>query len=223
MFGTPKIMLIRRYRPTPRIRRHIKRKWHQNRLLKLLYKFTSDWDWFTSKDGTVKFAYPKTWGTLTEADKAEAGNYYSDTKTNFMRPIVVSSKKDFLIQVRKSYYDTTWYSWNTTTNKMAGASAYKAPGPASNESYDQPVQLGAPSDLEGTQLAGRVSILFSHVLGHGAMNCGGQHYFFDIKDKVVHISASLCSRDGEWQPQEGQQYVDVVEDPLKDIFKYIQE
>src|SRR5690348_10865777 len=39
----------------------------------------SDWQWFTSKDSSTKFAYPKSWGTLVEKTEATQDTY--DTKS----------------------------------------------------------------------------------------------------------------------------------------------
>ncbi len=178
----------------------------------------ADWQWFTSKNGGVKFAYPKVWGALAEIEKAEAPGYYDDTN-NFMRPVVITSKSDFLIQVRQGFYDPTWFTWNSTTNGLQSAKDEQAPeSPSMN--YDNPISLGEPKAVEPRILSGASKHPIYYVLGKGAMNCGARHYFFDIKDKVVHISATLCERDGEWKPQAGQQYTDVVEEPFKEFYDY---
>ncbi len=48
------------------------------------------------------------------------------------------------------------------------------------------------------------------------------HYFFDVKDKVVQMTASLCTRGGEFEVKANQAYEDEVTEPLKDFYNYIQ-
>ncbi|HSH55373.1 MAG TPA: hypothetical protein VK983_00945 [Candidatus Limnocylindrales bacterium] len=181
----------------------------------------SDWQWFTSKDSSVNFAYPKTWGSLIELEKAYTSGYYSN-KGNFMRPVVIMAKSDFLIQVPKSSYDPSWYKWDLALNALVRATDEKASDIQDGQQYDAPIELGATTALEPHILSGPSNHPIFRVLGKGAMNCGARHYLFDIKDKVVHISANLCNRGGDWKPQAGQDYVDVVETPLKEFYDYIE-
>lgn len=184
----------------------------------------ADWQWFKSHDGTVKFAYPKIWGTLAETEKAFALGYYADTN-NFMRPVTIVEKSKFLIQVPKSFYDTTWYSWDATSGSMVSAKDEKAPDVNDVHAivvHDSPVALGATTRLEPYILSGTDKHPIFHVLGKGAMNCGNRNFFFDVNDRIVHISANLCERGGEGEPQAGQHYADTVETPLKELYNYIE-
>jgi hypothetical protein len=179
----------------------------------------TNWQWFESADKSVKFAYPKTWGTLSVQSQKESEHNY-DSKS-FIQPLVITAKKDLLLQIPKAYADNTWYFWDLGKNILASAEDKKAPLNDPNGAYDKPIELG-PSTKEATIIDSNGHAVY-HVLGKGAMNCGSHHYFFDVKDKVVHLIAILCDRGGEWQPQAGQQYKDVVEEPIKDIYKYIQD
>jgi type II secretory pathway pseudopilin PulG len=180
----------------------------------------NDWQWFESSDKTVKFAYPKTWGMLGEKSQKESENNYNTD--SFMQPVVITAKKDLLIQIFKSYADFVWYFWDTNKDIFVSAEDQKAPTFTQGMVYNKPVELGTSNKVETLVDNGKGHAVY-HVLGKGAMNCGSSHYFFVANDKVVHLTASVCERGGEWEPQKGQQYKDVVDDPLKDIYKYIQD
>lgn len=174
-----------------------------------------DWQWFMSQDGSIEFAYPKSWGDLVE--KTE--NTY-DTNS-FIGRVTIRSKKDFLTQIHKGYTDYTWYKWNEDSDSLASAVDTEPPSEY-NTPYERPVTLGAMQDLEPIFEASKGRAIYE-VLGKGAMNCGTHHYFFSVKDKVVHLPAGLCDRAGEWEPQEGQAYEDEVVASIKDFYKYIQD
>ncbi|MDB5185571.1 MAG: hypothetical protein JWL85_94 [Candidatus Saccharibacteria bacterium] len=178
----------------------------------------SDWQWFTSKDKSTKFAYPKAWGNLVEKIDVSQDTY--DTNS-FVGRVSVSSKKDFLTQLLKGYVDYIWYKWNEDSDTLASA---KDTNPPSNydASYVKPVALGGLEAIEPIYKETKGRAIYE-VIGKGAMNCGVHHYFFSVEDKVVHIPATLCTRDGEWQPQKGQAYEDEVATPIKDFYKYIED
>lgn len=178
----------------------------------------SDWQWFTSKDGSTKFAYPKSWGNLVEKTEATQDTY--DTKS-FIGRVTISSKKDFLTQIPQGFVDYTWYKWNESTNTLASAVDTKPPSYYTS-TYDKPVALDATKDVKPIFEESKGRTMYE-VQGKGAMNCGVYHYFFSIKDKVVHIPATLCDKDGELKPEQGQAYKEEVTVPVKDFYKYIQE
>jgi len=178
----------------------------------------SDWQWFTSKDNSTKFAYPKSWGNLVEKTEAKHDTY--DTKS-FIGRVTISSKKDFLTQVPQGFEDYTWYIWNESSDALARAVDSKPPSDY-KATYEKPVALGAAQDVKPLFEESKGRAMYE-VQGKGAMNCGVYHYFFSVKDKVVHIPATLCTKDGEWKPQEGQAYMEEVTVPVKDFYKYIEE
>lgn len=175
----------------------------------------ADWQWFTSKDKSIKFAYPKSWGTLTE--NAQNGS------ASFIRLVEITSKKDFLIQIPKSFADFTWYTWDQETNTFASAEDTNPPSYEAMADYTKPVALGPVEKVGPFLTSGDNNHAIYTVLGKGAQNCGAHHYFFDINESVIHLAAGLCTKDGDLQPQQGQQYAEVVEDALPDLYKYIQE
>lgn len=179
----------------------------------------ADWQWFISNDKTVKFAYPKTWGNLKEQTQKASDTSY-DT-SNYVQPLVITKKKDLLVQIPKSYADYTWYKWDTGNDNFVSALDTNPPGSESNDAYGAPNRLGPTKEIEPLESVSSKEHPVYEVLGRGAMNCGSHHYFFAIGDNIVHLSAALCDRDGEWQPQAGQGYVDDVEGPLAKLFSYI--
>lgn len=178
----------------------------------------SDWQWFTSKDNATKFAYPKSWGNLVEKTEATQDTY--DTKS-FIGRVTISSKKDFLTQVPQGFVDYTWYQWSDNSDALVSAVDTNPPSDY-NASYDKPVTLGAAQAVKPIFEESKGRAMYE-VQGNGAMNCGVYHYFFSVKDKVVHIPATLCTKDGEWKPQEEQAYKEEVTVPIKDFYKYIQD
>jgi hypothetical protein len=177
-----------------------------------------DWQQFVSKDKTVKFAYPKAWGVLNEQTQEQSEASF-DTE-NFVQPIVITEKQNLLIQVPKSFADYSWYLWDKDTDTLVVAEDVKHPDDPQMLNYHKPVELGSTQKIETIVDDGRGNAVF-HVLGKGAQNCGARHYFFDVKDKVIHIQASLCDKSGELEVPDWAKTSDVVETPLKDIYKYI--
>lgn len=183
-----------------------------------------NWKWFESVDKSVKFGYPSTWGTLTEQTQAESEQSF-DTN-NFIQPLVITDKDDLLIQIPKGFVDYMWYFWDKTLDDgLISAKDQKPPADNQLANYSKPNDLGrvgrgpTESFLAFKDEANKHAVY--KVLGKGAMNCGVYHYFFEINNKIVHLQASLCDRGGELQPGTGQTFTDVVEDPLRDTFLYI--
>lgn len=188
--------------------------------IKTVVTIPSNWQWFTSNDGVIKFAYPKNWGDLKQQSENDPLGSYEG---KFMHPPRVTKKKDLLVQIGKGFEDYTWYLWDDKTNSLVSAVDMKPPNYSSLETYQAPIDLGSIEKMKPFVLDTTKNKAIYEVLGKGAKNCGAHHYFFDVADSVVHLTAILCNRDGEWQPKSGQAYSDVVEDPLKNIYKYIEE
>jgi len=185
----------------------------------------ADWKWYESEDKSVKFGYPSTWGTLTEQTQKESQQSYNTN--NFIQPLVITNKKDLLVQIPKGSIDYKWYFWDKSDIDGGLVSALDASPPEDKQlaAYDKPNKLGRTDRSPDNNF-----LVFKHktkdfevhkVAGKGATNCGTQPYFFEINSKIVHIQAALCERSGELQPDAGQAYTDVVEGPMKDIPLYI--
>ena len=175
-----------------------------------------DWQWFTSADKTIKFPYPKTWGTLTQPTAGSP--IYSPDR--YIQVAAIDKKSDFLVHVRQGYVDYTWYSWDSSMNGLVSAVDTNPPADYTSD-YTSPVALGATKMIE--PLINTNGFNIYQVLGNGEENCGGHSYFFAVDGSVVELGAGLCDRGGPYQPQAGQSYVDDVEGPLAQMYKYIQD
>lgn len=151
----------------------------------------SDWQWFTSEDNSTKFAYPRSWGTLVEKTEATQNTY--DTKS-FIGRVTISSKEDFLTQVPQGFVDYTWYKWNMSSDVLASAVDAKPPSDYSAP-YNEPVALSAVQDSKPIFEESKGRAIYE-IQGKGANDCGVYHYFFSVKNKVVHLPATLCTKDG---------------------------
>lgn len=178
----------------------------------------NDWTWFISKDKSIEFAYPKTWGTLREGSPEDG--YKAD---DVFSSVVLTKKQDFLVNLKKGFFNSGWHSWDTNNNTLvvredlSPPESYTAP-------YSKPNKLGSATPVKPLIVASADSHAIYEEIGNGAFNCGTHYYFFDVKDTVVWLTAGLCDDGDPERPiVAGQTNIKVVEEPLKSIYKYIQE
>lgn len=172
-------------------------------------KIPSDWQQFISKDKSVKFAYPKTWGTLSDVDSS-----------NKARIITITKAKDFLFYWKTGFATNTWYTWNSNSNSLESAIDTNPPvNPTSG--YLKPIKLGSSSPATPISNVGGLNVYEIH--GNGAMNCGGIDFIFQTKGYVVDIPAFVCTKGGEFTAEsQDAQYYDIYSDAFKTFYKYIQ-
>lgn len=191
---------------------------HRKEVTQKVVTIPSDWQWFMGKDSTTKFAYPRSWGNLVEKTEATQDAY--DTNS-FIGRVTISSKKDFLTQVPQGFVDYTWYKWDEDIDALVSAVDVNPPSDY-NSFYVKPVTLGTTQDVDPIFQESKGRAMYE-VQGKGANSCGVFHYFFSVKDKVVHIPATLCTKDSEWEPIEGQAYKEEITVPIQDFYRYIEQ
>lgn len=180
-------------------------------------KIPDDWIWFEDKEKSVKFAHPKTWGELLEISEGETVNGSIEGK--FVHRIEILNK-DFQISILKGYQDYIWYLWDSKEDQLVESVDANPPAYEELANYNRPNMLGESKKIEA-KFTSDTDFKVYYVLGKGAMNCGAMHYFFMINGKVVHMVADLCGRGGSWEPNESQEYLDVFEDQIQDLYKYV--
>ena len=143
----------------------------------------TDWQKFTSKDGSVSFIYPKSWGTLTEAKRYSTYPAVTITKeTDFM---VLSPDKG-------SGPHMYWFYWDNSSNGLVKSEDLSPPDNWIN--YTKPVQL-SPVKYVVDPISNLSGFNIYNLGGNGDGGCGTADYLFPIKDSLVDISVLLCSAD----------------------------